>query len=336
MSIRFQPLCTLSVSHPYYGTGRPDLDFVVTDATASTLSASRLLARVRNGQLHVLFEADDTGTPLTPVPGRTLRVGLQSLSAAFANVTALAFDPGVATPLYRNGASPNLLDPAVGVALTGETLTHRITDSPRPVTLELKDEHGQTLATEAVTAAPARSTAAFPIAGPPGRYQVQETYPGSVQKQREYFFEPELVSVGLLAVVEIVIDAAFYTAPPSFTVAFAARTQPLKYYVVARNHSPADVGLLAIADLGAALDGRPVIAFDKLLPAAFTADDVPAAVLSADAPVVLFKSQTAVARTERPRHKIQLSRNGSVLVEQLPQPGPDRPKADVIVHLSKP
>jgi hypothetical protein len=51
---------------------------------------------------------------------------------------------------------------------------------------------------------------------------------------------------------------------------------------------------------------------------------------------LLFRSQAPVARRQRGRRKIQLNRNGEVLIEHLPQPGAERATADLIVHLSKP
>jgi hypothetical protein len=338
MSVRFETVFTVAASHPYYEGGRPDLDFVVPESTRRTLDGAKLLARVRADRLHVLFEADhDSGTPLLPAPGMTLRFGIRPRVASFLNVTDLAFDVGRTTALYRNGAAPGALDPLAPVRLTGERLVHTITDDPRPVTVELQTAAGDVIATDTLTAAHDRLSLSYDLLGrEPGRYHVEETYPGNVQHTTTYYREPELLLHGVLAVVEVTLDAAFYGAPPAFTLAFTAKQEVLKYYVVARNYSDAEVGQLGIADLGFAADGRPEVTFDKLAAAAFTPDDIPASVLASAGKVVLFKSQAAVVRMQRPRHKIQLSRNGNVLVEQLPQPGPDRPSADVIVHLSKP
>jgi hypothetical protein len=52
--------------------------------------------------------------------------------------------------------------------------------------------------------------------------------------------------------------------------------------------------------------------------------------------VVLFKSQAVVARREKARKKIQLKKNGDILIAHLPQPSGDRANGNVIVRISKP
>jgi hypothetical protein len=148
--------------------------------------------------------------------------------------------------------------------------------------------------------------------------------------------DAEFLRAGLFGLVEIQLDAAFHAAPPAFEVAFAAREETLKYYVVARNYAPAQFNQLDVTDAGFATDARPKIDFERVRASDFTADDLPAAALAdAGAQVALFRSQAPVARREKARKRIQLARNTELIIAQLPQPGAAAPAANLVVHLSK-
>ena len=149
---------------------------------------------------------------------------------------------------------------------------------------------------------------------------------------------PDLAREGVFGVVEVRIAAGLYEAPAAFEIAFAARQETLRYYLVAERYSAADIDQLTVSDTGFGEEGRPEVQFTKVPAAAFTPAEIPPALLggAADATVVLFRSQAPVARRQRGRRKIQLNRNGEVLIEHLPQPGAERATADLIVHLSKP
>ena len=151
--------------------------------------------------------------------------------------------------------------------------------------------------------------------------------------------DAELLREGLFGLVEIEVDPAFYAAPPAFEIAFAAREETLKYYVVARDYALGEFNQLEVTDAGFATDARPKIDFDRVAPSAFTTDDLPAALLGgADTRIALFRSQAPVARREKARKRIQLVRStGStdVIIAQLPQPGAAAPAANLVIHLSK-
>lgn len=148
--------------------------------------------------------------------------------------------------------------------------------------------------------------------------------------------DAELLFAGLFGVVEIEVGAGFYAAAPEFEIAFEARAETLKYYVVARNFPPAEFDDLGVRDAGFTTDARPQIQFDRVAASAFGADDLPAALLGGtDARIALFRSQAPVARRAKARRRIQLARNTEVIVSQLPQPGAAAPTADLVIHLSK-
>ncbi len=150
--------------------------------------------------------------------------------------------------------------------------------------------------------------------------------------------DPELAREGVFGAVEVRIAASLYDAPAAFEIAFAARQETLKYYLVVKRYSAAELDQLTVSDAGFDEEGRPEVRFTKVPAASFTPAEIPPALLGGggDATVLLFQSQAPVARRQRGRRKIQLNRNGEVLIEHLPQPGAERATADLIVHLAKP
>jgi hypothetical protein len=148
--------------------------------------------------------------------------------------------------------------------------------------------------------------------------------------------DAELIRAGLFCLVEITVDAGFYAAPPAFAIAFTARAETLKYYVVARNYTDSDFNLLDVNDAGFTADARPQISFQRIASGNFTPAEIPAAQIGgSDARVTLFRSQQPVTRQEKARKRIQLVRNNDVIIAQLPQPGAAAATADLVVHLSK-
>lgn len=148
--------------------------------------------------------------------------------------------------------------------------------------------------------------------------------------------DAELLRQGLFCLVEITVDAGFYAAPPAFTIAFHARAETLRYYVVARNYTAGEFNQLDVSDAGFAADARPQIRFDRVPPSSFTSAEILATQLGGgDARVTLFRSRQPVARQQAARKRIQLARNNDVIIAQLPQPGAAAATADLVVHLSK-
>jgi hypothetical protein len=139
------------------------------------------------------------------------------------------------------------------------------------------------------------------------------------------------------AVVEITVDAGFYGDPPALQLAFQAREEVLSYYVVAAGYTNSEFAGLSVTDAGFAAEARPEIEFDAIAQESFGGTELPPALLAPGGErVVLFRSQAPLARRERGRGRIQLTRLEDVLMANLPQPGVERAKADLIIHLSKP
>jgi hypothetical protein len=153
--------------------------------------------------------------------------------------------------------------------------------------------------------------------------------------------DPELYGCAPFGVVEVTINEDFYTLTPNplapeLTIQFAARGDTLKYYLVARNNTSASFfDKVAIADAGFAEEKRPQVLFDRISAASFGSGEIPPALLG-EAPgnVLLFRSQGEVLRQETARKKIQLTKNGDVLIKDLPQPAADRINGDIIIQIS--
>lgn len=333
MMTSFRILFTINVAHGYYSDNCRDFDFIVPADTGGKLRNGKLLAKVRDGMLYVLYEADDAGAALIQMTGTSLRFGLKLQNPLFGNIT----DFSVPTPLYRNSLAAESLAPAMEVAMTGRLFSHAVTKSDRPVTVTVNSPAGQPLQAETITAGNDRSTVSIDLTGQaPGLYGVTEQYPDGLETL-PYYFDAELLQDGIFGMVEIMIDSGFYNLPPSFTINFNAKQETIKYYLVASNHTASELNHLSVVDNGFSEEGRSRINFTKIPSSSFTPDEIPSEMIAkAGDRVVLFKSQTVVARQEKARKKIQLSRNGDVLIKHLPQPGADKTSGDMIIHISRP
>jgi hypothetical protein len=341
MITQFKTLFTVTITHAYYLGRCEDFAFVIPADTAKRLRNGKLLAREREGRLHVLFEADDTGAALKPISGQTLRIGLRLLNPSFSNFTKDDDNSfASSTRLYRNTA--DTLDAPKKIHLVGQVLSHLLTSTARPVAVKLRDSSGLVLQAETINDAIDPPSVSYDLTGQaPGAYSIEEAYPnGTITNS--YYSDPELMQTGVLGLIEVKIESGFYPSDPdvpapNFQIDFEARLETLNYYVVAHNYTDADLKQLSVSDAGSADDEQPPINFTKISSDSFTGTEIPPALLTnSSAQVVLFRSLTAVARREKARKKIQLKKNGTLLVAHLPQPGPERPNADLIIPVSKP
>lgn len=269
--------------------------------------------------------------------GKKLRFGLKLLNPYFNNFSNLNFDFRVSTPLYENSTNANTLNPAKKMTLVGPLFSHALLDTARPVTVTLKDGNSQVLQTDTITSTNNQNLVSYNLTSQaPGAYVIEEAYSDN-SKNIDYYYDSELQQLGVFGIIEIKIESSFYINPPSFIIAFDAKEEILKYFVVAKNYIDADFDQLSVADAGFTTDKRPEVKFSKVASSAFTAGEISPALLNgADLKVVLFKSQAPVPRQEKARSKIQLSRNTDVLIQHLPQIGADKIDGNIIIHLSKP
>lgn len=336
MNLRYLPLLTLRVAHGFYAGPCRDFAFRVPARTAALLRSGRLVAREVEGVLHVLYEAGEGAAPRVPAAGSVLRFGLELLNPYFGNFTVLPAEFPARRLRRSNAADPRTLGPAEDFAFVGDIFSHTLGDPGRPATVTLRDGAGAVLQQDTLEEDDGRTAVSYDLRGEPtGPLLLEAAFPGPVMDRHALYRDPELRDAAV--VVEVTVDAGFYGAPPAFEVEFEARDEALSYYVVASGYSPAELDSLAVSDQGFAEDGRPEVAFDRIAAADLGETDLaPPLLAPAGEAVVLFRSRAALARRERGRRRIQLSKNGDVLVANLPQPGGERAQADLIVHLSKP
>ncbi|HWM25283.1 MAG TPA: hypothetical protein VNP98_10695 [Chthoniobacterales bacterium] len=340
MTTQFKTLFTVTIAHAYYRQRCEDVAFIIPADTVQLLRNGKLLAKESEGRLTLLFEAAEAnqgGSALRPMPGRTVRIGLRLLNPFFSNITKVDQSFASLKLLYGNVGAPAVLDVPTKVQLVGDLFSHALTDDARPVTVTLRDKAGMALQTDEVTAAVDRPAISYDLTGvAPSAYLIDELFPDGLTRN-PYYSDAELVQAGVFGLMEVKIDAGFYTTPPDFQIVFEAREETLKYYVVAHNYGETEFNQLTVSDAGAVEDERPPIQFVKRSADAFTEDEIsPASLTAGTGRVVLFKSDAVVARTNKARKKIQLRKNDEVLIAHLPQPQPEKTNADLIIPVSKP
>lgn len=335
MSIRFRPLFTLAIDHPYYSEGCRDFDFYAPTNTRNALRKGRLLMRQLDGVLHVVCEVDGSNVPINDMSGQTLYFGLQLNNPYFNNFSEPVIANSDLTPLYMNTIAPDALDAAIGVQQIAGLYTHQPQEAMRPVVLSLADADNHVVNTQTVAASGEGVT--FDMRNLLGEvWTMTEEYGGGVIRHRTLFYDQDLRPASVWGIVAIKIDASLYTTPAAFKIHFTPRQETLKYYVVASKFSDTEFDQLQVTDAGFLDQARTEVKFDKVLPAAFTPADVSPSLLGdGSAHIALFQSQTLVARSQRGLRKIHLQRNSDVVIEHLPQPGADRTQAQLIIHLSK-
>lgn len=334
MKTLFHPLFTVSISHTYYSDGVcKDFDFVIPADTLQWLNNGRLIAKVREGKLYVLFEVGEANEPLVSIAGQRLRFGLKLLNPFFSHFTTL--DPNSIIPLYDNVIDPKKLEKRTDkkvVALVGQIFSHSLLSTTKPVTITLKNANGQILQTDTLPVTDKRTTLSYHLLDPTASvYTVTEEPSRSPKITTDYYLDPQLQSQDIFGVIEIKIDDDFYknfTLPDKFNftefnITFDAKQETLNYYVVVNKID--DISKFSISDNGMIFK-----------PVSLTPDDKYALLLgNSDTQVALLQSPVKIARQANARKKIQLKKNSSILIENLPQPAVNQANADMIIYLSK-
>jgi hypothetical protein len=331
-TITFRPLWTIEVRHEFHGGACDALDFIVPPSTALTLAGAHAMARQRDGRLQVLIETDEAGLPLSPLAGAHFLFGLRPREASFDLITVpLALPPG-SSALWSNTADANALAGPSEVRISGEQLRIEPRSPVRPLTLCMFDaldiERRQAVLNEGDEAWTPQGLFTH------GTWRVEEQAGGAPQSWA-LRVEPELA--GAWGLLDLAVDAGHIAAGHAFALEFAARSDTLRYYVVASRFAEAEFNQVQVLDAGFAAEARPQIQFSRVLPAAFGVSHLAPELLdpSGSARIALFEAQATVTRRVRGPAGVELHRNGDVLVGNLPQPGADRPDAQFVVHLSQ-
>lgn len=337
MSNTFGILFSVEISHFYYSEACKDLDFIISPENSLQARNGRIIFRLNKGILYALAEKQQDGSPLSTAHGLRFRFGLMLNNPNFIHFTQLSFPEG-SVPYYSNQADLSQLDNGKAVYPTGQLFSHKLSGSGRPVTVTLRDTQQNDVFSKVITD-PAESDI-IPVDlrdYANGLYQLTEKYTAQTA-EFQYCIDPALHSSNLFGIVEINVDKSFYTGqPPKFRIVFDSREEILKYYIVGKNYSTADLNSIVVADAGFAEESRPQLLFTRVNQNNFTANDIPPELLTGtNSKVVLFKSQVTVKRQEKPRKKIQLTKNGDVIIRHLPQPSPEQPSSDMIIQISKP
>ena len=329
--IAFRPLWTVSVQHSFFGGACDALSFSVPPATERALAGAHAMVRERDGVLHVLVEVDAADAPLSDLRGLRLQFGLRPREASFDLITTpLGVTRGDAA-VWDNTADANALGAPRAVRISGEQLRIEPRSALRPLTVRLFDAANAQQAQIVLNVGDEAWT--LPGRYTRGEWRVEEQAAGPAASWA-LWVEPELVNAwGVLA---LGFDAGHLPAGQAFALSFNARSDTLRYYVVANRFGLAEFNSLSVQDDGFAAEARPAILFNRVIPANFNASHLAPALLdpSGSARIALFEAQAAVARRARGPVGLALHRNGDVLIGNLPQPGAERHDAQFVVHLS--
>ena len=332
-TVTFRSLWTIEVRHAFHGGASDALIFIVPPSTERALAGVHALARQIGGRLNVLIETGEDGQPLSTLAGAHFLFGLKPREPSFDFVTVPLGLPRGDSALWSNAADADALAGPGAVRISGEQLRIEPRSDVRPLTLRLFDAGGVQRAQAVLQIGDEAWTPTGLFTR--GAWRVEEQAAGAPQSW-SLRVEPELV--GAWGLLDIAVDAGHIAAGHAFALEFAARSDTLRYYVVATRFAEAEFNQVQVLDNGFTAEARAQIVFNRLLPAAFGAGHLAPALLdpSGSARIALFEAQAAVARRARGPGGLELHRNGDVLAGNLPQPGASRPDAQFIVHLTQP
>jgi len=338
MRTKYRPLWIVKIRHDFFGGDCDALEFIVPASSRRILAGARTIARVRDGQLVTLVEIGEDDRPIAneaAFVGRTLHFGLKPRSAHFEHFTAPNEVPSGQRVWWTNRDDAAALAGPRGLWLSGERLRIEPASAARPVDIRVLTPEGEVGAFLRVESGEEGRTLTDRL--PAGEWLVEETVSG-VTTTRTCLVDGELADSGCWGVLSLTVDAAHLDAGNDFTIGLPARVDRLRYYVVGDRFSATDLDEIEIRDGGFAAEGRPELRFRRVLPGAFGSEHLRPELLDASggARIALFESSSALERRFRGPTRIELLRNGDVLVGHLPAPGADRPDAQFVVHLNKP
>jgi len=331
---QFRELFRLSVAHTYYDSVCRDFEFLIPSDTVELLKQGKFLTKVADNTLYVLYEADELGAPLVNAAGTPLRIALRTTNPYFSNFTNVAQDYYSKIAVYYMADTDQLLSSGT-FPLVAPVFSHTITDSARPVTVSFTHSTG-TIVEETITEASITTIGLDAGPRPAGTYTVREIFP-TTTVDTAYYVDSELYQQRAVVLFDFPLEGDLYSDANDFEIPFQAKEETIRYHVVVKNYSNDDILALTVTDNGYSEDDRPQLAFTKVIAGNPGYDGLDVNLLkSGDETVILFKSGANVPRRAAGRKKIQLIKGTEVLITNLPQPGPDKADAHMIIHLSKP
>ncbi|GAA5216522.1 hypothetical protein ACFSJ3_12760 [Corallincola platygyrae] len=333
--MEFSKLLEINLNHDYYQGPSQDLRCALLSPSSRLLNTGAIRLVNQPGGISLYFKKRADNNPVNSIAGATLQIAVVVTNPAFAVVT----DLGAAEnqlPIYRNTLSPDSFDVAVNYQNVGGRFSYPLQFGTRPATVQLLSDAGEQIESHAITADMQASTQSLLLEKQgPGFYRINEAA-GADNAQTLVSYQPQLPAQSI-ALLEIKIDASFYTAPPAFGLQFAARSDTLNYYIIASNYSDTEFGNLTLTDAGFAEQSRSEITFSRLESTSFGDSQIsPELLNSNNSKVTLFHSQASISRRQQGPKKLQLKLDGDVLISSLPTPGSTSAKADFFIHLAKP
>ena len=337
----FEQLLSLRVFHAYYEGICADFDFVFPAESIRLIERGRLLSKIRDGVLYLLFEVKKDKIPRVSLAGSVLRIGLRLTQPLFANFTTPPPPSAPNVLFYRNATTKLTFDAPESRRLVGAIFSHTLAKKTPPVGVILQDIRGDAITTKISPVSKEADdslSVSFDLTSlAPGPLSIIEDYGAGEIVTTRILLHPELQRIGVTCVVDIEVDGLFYEANPTLELRFGAPEETLRYYVVVSDDYP-DAGFFALDVVDGAVhaDSADALEFERMNPADVAADLTARTLLgTSTARIAVFTSNKVVPRRQRVRKNLQLVRNDLTLVPHLPLPGADRADSNIILHVSK-
>ncbi|TND09733.1 MAG: hypothetical protein FD123_857 [Bacteroidetes bacterium] len=340
MQFQFSPLLRLNLLHGFYTDGLcTDFTIKVAKETAQLLARHQMIYRQNVSRLSVLFRSESEDVLTTPaVPlstGDALTFVMQLNRGEFYNFTNELPARGK-TFLYTNDFAydSDLLNNELSryeVTITGLAIAYTV---PKDKTLfvELQNAAG-VKQYSGIHSASSEGDREFTIelpAGTTGLFTLHIS--GDLNPDPENFFvEPQLLfnrPFGLIRIVNQAPDLLTYDGNRDYSISFTPKESTWNYYLVVNGSFDPD--LLEVEDKSTMVVADK-IPFEKVPD--LSGDDIPAQITSDSSKVRLYRSTNPLEYRQKPRAMISLLKNGSVIINDLPNPDVSKPNANMFLYV---
>ena len=329
----FRTTFNLKLQHNYYADGRC-MDFSVfpVDGTGAVLKRHDAVFRTfdNNVRLFILANAANSTAGKPFDRGCELFFGMHLNNSSFLNFTSEQ-PPARKVFLYTNKGAVTSELTRRQVAVSGSLLSHTITTN-QAVTLALKDSTDTVLERKEYKAGFAGHIHCFDLRmRDPGLYTVAED---SSAVNTEYYVSDTMASAnifGLIQIVNLNLTPFTYDGNTEYKISFTASSSKWTYYVVAPGFSAAELqNLLEVSH--AVQTGMTEIKFDKTYPVP-PADPFPSLIYKDTAKVAMFVSKNAITFRQSTIKKLELKKNNTVLITDLPNPDVTSGKSTMFITI---